>query len=82
MSLLIVDENKCKQDGFCVRDCPTAIIRLKDKESYPQMVPGGEKFCLTCGHCVAVCPHGEMSHKMVPFEDCPPIQKELSINQA
>jgi ferredoxin len=37
MSLLIVDETKCKQDGFCVRDCPRAIIRLKDQESYPEL---------------------------------------------
>ena len=82
MSLLSVDESKCKQDGFCARDCPTAIIRLKDKESYPEMVPGGEQFCLTCGHCVAVCPHGALSHTKVPFEDCTPIQKELVINEA
>jgi len=81
MSLLIVDKTKCKQDGFCVRECPTAIIRLKDKESYPEMVPGGEQFCLTCGHCVAVCPHDAMSHTKVPFEDCSPIQKELVINE-
>jgi nitroreductase/NAD-dependent dihydropyrimidine dehydrogenase PreA subunit len=82
MSLLIVDENKCKQDGFCARDCPTAIIRLKDKESYPEMVPGGEQYCLTCGHCVAVCPHGALSHAKVPFEECTPIQMELVINEA
>ena len=81
MSLLNIDENKCKQDGLCVRDCPTAIIRLKDKDSYPEMVPGGEQFCLTCGHCVAVCPHAAMSHKLVPAEDCPPVQKELAINE-
>jgi nitroreductase/NAD-dependent dihydropyrimidine dehydrogenase PreA subunit len=81
MSLLIVDESKCKRDGFCARDCPTAIIRLKDKESYPKMVPGGEQYCLTCGHCVAVCPHGAMSHAKVPFEECTPIQKELVINE-
>jgi nitroreductase/NAD-dependent dihydropyrimidine dehydrogenase PreA subunit len=82
MSLLIVDESKCKQDGFCVRDCPRAIIRLKDKQSYPQLVPGSEPSCLICGHCVAVCPHGALSHKMVPIEDCPPIQKELIIDEA
>jgi nitroreductase/NAD-dependent dihydropyrimidine dehydrogenase PreA subunit len=82
MTLLIVDESKCKQDGFCVRDCPAAIIRIKDKEGYPKMVPGGEQFCLNCGHCVAVCPHGALSHKMVPLEDCQPIQKELGINAA
>jgi nitroreductase/NAD-dependent dihydropyrimidine dehydrogenase PreA subunit len=82
MSLLLVDENKCKQDGFCVRDCPRGIIRLKDKKSFPTMVPDGESLCLICGHCVAVCPHGALSHKMVPLEDCPPIQKELVINEA
>ena len=82
MSLLIVDENKCKQDGFCARDCPRGLIRLKNKESYPELVPGGEALCIACGHCVAACPHGAMSHKMVPFEDCPPIQKELVINEA
>ncbi|MGD2097077.1 MAG: nitroreductase family protein [Desulfobacterales bacterium] len=82
MSLLIVDENKCKQDGLCVRDCPTAIIRLKGKESFPELVPGGEPFCLGCGHCVAVCPHGALSHKRVPIEDCPSIRKELVIDQA
>jgi nitroreductase/NAD-dependent dihydropyrimidine dehydrogenase PreA subunit len=82
MSLLIVDESKCKRDGFCARDCPTAIIRLKDKESYPEMVPGGEQYCLTCGHCVAVCPHGAMSHTKVPLEECTPIQKELIIDEA
>ena len=82
MSLLIVDESKCKQDGFCVRDCPRGIIRLKDKKTFPELVPGGESLCLICGHCVAVCPHGALSHKMVPLEDCPPIQKELGINAA
>ena len=81
MSLLIVDESKCKQDGFCARECPTAIIRIKKKESYPQMVPGAEPFCLTCGHCVAVCPHGAMSHTKVSLEDCASLQKEFVINE-
>ena len=82
MSLLIVDESKCKQVGLCVRDCPRAIIRLKDKESCPELLPGSESSCLICGHCVAVCHHGALSHKMVPIEDCLPIQKELAINEA
>jgi NAD-dependent dihydropyrimidine dehydrogenase PreA subunit len=32
MSLLKIDESKCKQDGICARECPTAIIRVKKKE--------------------------------------------------
>jgi len=82
MGLLIVDESKCNQDGICARECPMAIIRIKENETYPQLVPGGEQSCLICGHCVAVCPHGAMSHAQVPIEDCPPIDKKLAINEA
>ena len=46
------------------------------------MIDQGRQICLRCGHCVAVCPHGALSHKMVPIEDCPPIQKEQVINKA
>lgn len=81
MGLLKIDENKCKKDGLCAAECPTAIIKLEDKESLPQMVPGGEPFCLICGHCVAVCPHGALSHSRVSIDDCPPIKKELVITE-
>lgn len=80
MGLLIVDENKCKKDGICAKDCPTAIIKLKEKESFPEIVPGGEDFCLTCGHCIAVCPHGALRHSLIPLEECPAIDKALIIN--
>jgi nitroreductase len=43
------------------------------------MVPGGEEMCLRCGHCVAVCPHGALSHAEVPLEACPSIRKEDAV---
>ncbi|MBW1779932.1 MAG: nitroreductase family protein [Deltaproteobacteria bacterium] len=81
MGLLIVDENKCKKDGICAGECPVAIIKLKKDGGFPELVPGGEEMCLVCGHCVAVCPHDALSHKQVPIEACPPIQKELEIDE-
>jgi nitroreductase/ferredoxin len=81
MGLLIVDTAKCKRDGFCALDCPTAIIRLPDK-GFPEIVPGGEATCLECGHCVAVCPHDALSHKRIPIEQSPPILEDLRINEA
>ena len=81
MSLLIIDESKCKQDGFCARECPTAIIRLKEKETYPEIISGGEPSCLQCGHCVVVCPHGALSHSRIPMEECPPLEKKLVIDR-
>ncbi len=40
---MIIDESKCEQDGFCGRECPTAIIRLKEKETYPEVISGREQ---------------------------------------
>ncbi|MCP4673259.1 MAG: hypothetical protein GY857_18365 [Desulfobacula sp.] len=79
MSLIKIDETKCKKDGLCVQECPTVIIHQQDKESCPAMVPQGEKMCLLCGHCVAICPHDALHHENIPIEDSPVILKELSI---
>ena len=82
MGLLSIDKTRCKQDGLCAADCPTAVIRIKAKESYPELVPGADQMCLRCGHCVAVCPHGALSHAEVPLAECVPIRKELSVTPA
>ena len=80
MGLLKIDAEKCKRDGICVAECPSAIIKLGNDGSVPTLVPGDDDFCLRCGHCVAVCPHGALSHMEVPVADCTPIQKNLSIS--
>jgi len=81
MGLLIVDEKKCKKDKMCVDECPFGIIEIDPSNGYPRLVPGGEKICNACGHCVAVCPHDAMSHKYVPIEESPIIDKDLAINK-
>ncbi len=82
VGLLIIDEDKCKKDGICAQECPMAIISQKDEDSFPELVQGGEELCLKCGHCVVVCPHGACSHTQVPIEDCPPIEKDLVLDEA
>ncbi len=81
MALLIIDETKCKKDGICTRECPMVIIKLKDGNGIPEMVPGGEAICNDCGHCVAICPHGALSHARVPIDNSPVIEKALEINE-
>lgn len=44
-----VDLEKCIGCGACKADCPAANIAVKDGKA----VHG--KFCLECGHCIAVC---------------------------
>ena len=82
MGLLVIDKEKCRQDGLCAADCPTAVIRFDGEASYPEMVTGGEQICLRCGHCVAVCPHGALDHVDVPLASSPVIEKTLRISKA
>jgi len=76
MPLFEVDPDKCNRDGICVDECPIKIIALKDKDSVPKPVKGAEQLCIHCGHCVAVCPTGALSHQRMRPEDCPPVKKE------
>ena len=81
MSWIVIDESKCQKDKLCVAECVRAIIRMKENDGFPEMVPGGEGFCILCGHCVAVCPHDALTHTHIPLEDCPPIQDDLVIDE-
>lgn len=80
MGLLIVDESKCKQDGICAEICPSRIIRLGGKDKFPEIPVRLENGCIQCGHCVSVCPHGALSHRLVPLASCPPIDPALVID--
>ncbi len=81
MALISIDENKCKKDGICVNECPMVIISQPDPKSVPVAASNAEKMCLTCGHCVAVCPHGALSLKDMGVDECPPIRKEFAVNR-
>ncbi len=76
MSLIVVDRDKCRRDGVCVSECPAKIIELRDQDSFPAPIDGAEELCIDCGHCVAVCPHGAMSHRAMSPEQCPPVRRE------
>jgi nitroreductase/NAD-dependent dihydropyrimidine dehydrogenase PreA subunit len=78
--MLTIDVNLCKRDGLCVDECPVSIITMKDRDSVPEAVEGAEDSCLRCGHCVAVCPHGALSHDAVPLASCPEIDRDLAID--
>ncbi len=79
MEILMVDHEKCKRDGICIAECPAQIIEFKDKDAFPTIIRGGDEFCINCGHCVAVCPHGAMSHAIMKPEDCPPLRDEWAL---
>ncbi len=65
MGLLEVDESKCKQNGACVKNCITAIIRIPKGGGYPYVSPNLESICRVCGRCMAACPNGALTNKLV-----------------
>ena len=77
MALLKVDQEKCNRDGICIDTCPAKIIEFKNKDAFPTLIDEGELFCIHCGHCVAVCPYGAMSHQKMSPSDCPQVNKDL-----
>ncbi|MGD0276759.1 MAG: nitroreductase family protein [Syntrophales bacterium] len=77
MALFNIDRKKCKRDGICVADCPSQIIALADNYVFPSPIKNAEEFCINCGHCVAVCPHGAFKLATMPIAACPPLQSEF-----
>ncbi len=61
MGLYKIDKKKCTRDGICVAECPLRLLELKESSATPKPVTGAEQFCIRCGHCVAVFPHGAFS---------------------
>ncbi len=80
MTLFSVDENRCKGEGICVDECPARNIVINESTGLPEPIPGAEEFCINCGHCVVVCPHGAISHRSMSPDECPPVIKELTFN--
>ena len=55
-----VNSDKCIHCGMCVRDCIVQCLQFDD-EKIPRYVDGGEKICVACQHCMAICPKGALS---------------------
>ena len=75
MPLFTVDPEKCKRDGICVSECPVRVIEIKGEKGVPQPIEGAEEYCINCGHCVAVCPHGALALNTMKPEQCAPVRR-------
>ena len=81
MSIFTVDKDKCKADGICVDECVMRIIKISEETNISVPIENADKYCINCGHCVAVCPHGALSLQTMTPEQCMPIDESLSITK-
>lgn len=70
---LEIKKDKCISCGKCVKDCVALALKLVD--GIPKIAENGEKRCMNCQHCLAVCPTGALSINNKHPQDCPPIFK-------
>jgi nitroreductase/NAD-dependent dihydropyrimidine dehydrogenase PreA subunit len=76
MDLFQVNKTTCNRDGICAACCPAQIISLSS-EGYPEPVEEAEELCIRCGQCVAVCPTASFTHRDMPVEECPSLDRDM-----
>jgi nitroreductase/NAD-dependent dihydropyrimidine dehydrogenase PreA subunit len=74
MPYIHVDESRCARDGLCASVCPMSVI-----EHSPSAVPhtNAEKAgsCISCGHCMAVCPRDALLLGDVTSDELRPLER-------
>jgi nitroreductase/NAD-dependent dihydropyrimidine dehydrogenase PreA subunit len=71
-----LESAKCLKDILCVRACPTGTLRVGPL-GYPEVTEGMS--CVSCGHCVSVCPTMAMSRKEALSEDLEVLDEDFRI---
>jgi len=71
MSWVSIDYDKCNRCGICVQGCPRCFWKNGDEIA----VEANESCCALCGHCVALCPAGAISHNKMDMNNFKDIRK-------
>ncbi|MEA4923968.1 MAG: nitroreductase family protein [Syntrophomonadaceae bacterium] len=77
MTFLTVDQDKCKHDGICAAECPSKVIVFRRDDAFPISAKGAERYCIKCGHCMAVCPAGAITVSTLNTKNFVPVNQAL-----
>lgn len=77
MSSIKINESLCIKDGLCSTICPMQMITPPTGAILPESKPEFSKWCIGCGHCVAICPTGALSHSSLDPSQCIGVDKKL-----
>ncbi len=74
MPEITIDADVCKKDGLCAMACPRGILEQEEKSTVPGINDTFLEKCFLCGQCVAICPHGAITHSYFPEGTVTPIK--------
>lgn len=57
MADIKINKDKCAKCGSCIKDCITYSLE-RDSEGFAQTKENYKSLCISCKHCLAVCPTG------------------------
>ncbi|MDZ7760585.1 MAG: nitroreductase family protein [Desulfovermiculus sp.] len=80
MNKIIIDSEKCLQDGLCIQECPFGIF-APSENGVPTVAAGAEAGCINCGHCIALCPGAAITVNGLGPEDCDPVHRDLAVSR-
>jgi ferredoxin len=73
-----IDLKKCDKEGLCVMVCWEGVLEQADKDSFPKVsLP---EMCISCGHCVAVCPSSAITISEMDMENFQYTTEEMAID--
>ena len=72
---IAIDPEVCRRCGLCVEACIHMKLEQPDKSAPPRVAE--EMDCIACGHCVAMCPTGALSHSAFGSDSIRPLDRNL-----
>jgi len=54
--MISINKENCIGCELCVHDCQCSDIKIENEKAVPL-----NNVCLSCGHCVAICPQNAVS---------------------
>jgi len=74
MATIQIDEAICSNCELCLTDCNKRVFAVED--DFVRVVH--EEKCMRCGHCVAICPEGAITHRGLNPAGFAEIDKKLA----
>lgn len=62
MRVIQVEIDKCTSCDECIEECPRSLFRM-DERGRPPRHDDPKRYCMGCGHCIAVCPSNAIIYK-------------------